>query len=76
MYVPPYEHGLYINFNPEQKVGKGNAIFLHEPTSCGGTAGCVSISSADVVSLIQWLDLSANPEILICPQSDLSRYYS
>lgn len=76
MDIGPYQYGLDIAFNPEQKAGKGNAIFLHCSTDSGYTAGCVSISPGDIVKLLQWIDPAQNPQILICPTGNLANYYS
>lgn len=76
MDIGPYQYGLDIAFNPEQKPGKGNAIFLHCSTDSGYTAGCVSISPGNIVKLLQWIDPAQNPRILICPTGDLANYYS
>jgi L,D-peptidoglycan transpeptidase YkuD (ErfK/YbiS/YcfS/YnhG family) len=76
MNIVPYKYGLLINFNPEQKVGKGNAIFLHLPTSSGATAGCVSIDENSMLQVLKWLSPNQNPRIVICPTSDLGNYYN
>ena len=74
--VPVYNYGLLINFNSEEKVGKGNAIFLHCYRSAGkSTSGCVAINQNQMVSLLQWINPSQNPRIVICLSSELSKYY-
>lgn len=75
MDIKPYLYGVDIYFNVNQIVGKGNAIFLHYSTDSGYTAGCVSIRAEDLAALLHWLDPSRNPLIVICPISDLSKYY-
>ena len=75
MDIGPYQYGLDINFNPTEIVGKGNAIFLHCSTASGYTAGCVSISPANMVTLLLWLDPSQNPQIIICTDNGLNEYY-
>lgn len=74
--VPVYNYGLLINFNPEQKVGKGNAIFLHCLRYTGSvTAGCVSIDQIEILNLLKWIDPGQNPKILICLSKELPQYY-
>jgi L,D-peptidoglycan transpeptidase YkuD (ErfK/YbiS/YcfS/YnhG family) len=77
MNIPLYKYGVLINFNPEQQVGKGNAIFIHiYKYSNGVTDGCVAISETNIVSLLKWLDPAQSPKILICLNDDLSSYLS
>ena len=74
MFSPAYLYGADINFNSEQKVGKGNAIFLHCTTEAGKTAGCVSISPNDLVKVLKWLSPDEKPKILICLDSELHNF--
>ena len=76
MFSPAYLYGVDIGFNPEQKVGKGNGIFLHCFTDAGKTAGCVSISKSDIVKVLKWITPTAKPKILICLDSALHSYLS
>lgn len=73
--VTAYRYGIDLGFNLEQVPGKGNAIFLHCNSGSGYTAGCVSVSSANMVWLLQWLDRNQEPKILICLDSELQGFY-
>ena len=49
-----YRHAQVIGYNDGKPVpGRGSAIFLHESTG-GATAGCVSISAANLLTLLRW----------------------
>ena len=77
MYASLYKYGVLIDFNAEQKDGKGNAIFIHiYKYSNGTTGGCVAISETNIVCLLKWLDPAQIPKILICLNSDLPSYLS
>jgi L,D-peptidoglycan transpeptidase YkuD (ErfK/YbiS/YcfS/YnhG family) len=76
MYLPTaYKYGIDTDFNPEQKPGKGNAIFIHCNTGSGYTAGCVSIGESRMVELLRWLDRTQHPRVLICLTGDLHTFY-
>lgn len=56
-YGPVYAHSVVINFNraPDRKViGRGSGIFLHV-NGKGATAGCVSITKANLRTLMSYL---------------------
>ncbi|MFG1674072.1 hypothetical protein [Micromonospora sp. NPDC049282] len=38
------------------------------------TAGCVSLSHADLVGVLRWLDPAAQPRIVMCPLDSPGRY--
>jgi L,D-peptidoglycan transpeptidase YkuD (ErfK/YbiS/YcfS/YnhG family) len=84
-----YAHAVVINFNRPSGVRwdaarkqyvatrradtrLGSAIFLHARGS-GSTAGCVSVSRADMVRLLRWLDPSARPRIVMAPASAIRK---
>ncbi|MET8909044.1 L,D-transpeptidase family protein [Micromonospora sp. NPDC004551] len=78
---PAYTHFAVITYNMPPNVAKpvanaGSGIFLHEfsSTPSGPTAGCVSLSHADLVSVLRWLDPTAQPRIVMCPLESLYRY--
>lgn len=51
-----YKYGMVIEYNTNPVVkGDGSAIFLHCSTG-KPTAGCVSVSEADMVKLMQFID--------------------
>jgi L,D-peptidoglycan transpeptidase YkuD (ErfK/YbiS/YcfS/YnhG family) len=65
MYVPGvYDYGAVIAYNTQRAPGLGSAIFLH--VSGGGTtAGCVSLPTAQLVSVLRWLDPARAPRIVM-----------
>lgn len=65
MDIAPYRYGALINFNPEGRPGKGNAIFLHCSAGSRCTAGCVSVETGDMACILRWLDPAKNPRITI-----------
>ncbi len=42
-----------IGYNEARTPGRGSAIFLHVDHG-GGTAGCVSVPSSQLVSILRW----------------------
>jgi L,D-peptidoglycan transpeptidase YkuD (ErfK/YbiS/YcfS/YnhG family) len=62
-----YKAGIVIEYNTEPIVpGLGSAIFLHIWRSPGHpTAGCVALSEENVLTLLQWLDPSLKPMMII-----------
>ncbi|WP_231954311.1 L,D-transpeptidase family protein [Actinoplanes derwentensis] len=50
----------------------GSAIFLHA-SGKGSTAGCVSVSRANMVRLLKWLNPAKKPRIVMAPASALTR---
>ena len=48
----------------------GSAIFLHV-NGKGSTAGCVSVSRADLLTVLRWLDPALKPRIVMAPLSDI-----
>ena len=61
-----YQHFAVIDFNTNPTVlGKGSAIFLHDSTSSGVTAGCVAIAPSALDAVLSWLDPAQNPVIRI-----------
>jgi len=62
-----YKYAVVIEYNTDPVVpGMGSAIFLHVWRGAGEpTAGCVALSSDDVLRLLQWLDARWNPVILL-----------
>jgi L,D-peptidoglycan transpeptidase YkuD (ErfK/YbiS/YcfS/YnhG family) len=56
-YTTQYAHAVVINFNraPDRKlIGRGSGIFLHV-NGKGATAGCVSITKANLRTLLSYL---------------------
>lgn len=69
-----YAYAAVIDFNrPDPVVGRGSGIFLHVKGK-GATAGCVSVSQANMVRILRWLDPAAHPKITIAPASVVTSY--
>jgi L,D-peptidoglycan transpeptidase YkuD (ErfK/YbiS/YcfS/YnhG family) len=62
-------HGEYVTSHPVSVV-KGSAIFLHV-NGAGSTAGCVSISRANLLSVLKWLDPAQKPRIVMAPLAEI-----
>lgn len=69
-----YKYAMVLDYNWSQKPGKGGAIFIHISPRLY-TGGCVGLSELDLVKVMKWLDPAKNPKVLICPNSDLAKYY-
>jgi L,D-peptidoglycan transpeptidase YkuD (ErfK/YbiS/YcfS/YnhG family) len=65
MYVSGvYDYGAVIAYNTARTPGLGSAIFLHV-SSGGTTAGCVSLPTAQLLSVLRWLDPARSPRIVM-----------
>jgi L,D-peptidoglycan transpeptidase YkuD (ErfK/YbiS/YcfS/YnhG family) len=67
--LPYYRYAVVIDYNTRNapggvQQGRGSAFFLHV-TDGYATAGCVAISQANLVSIMNWLTPAAHPRILI-----------
>jgi L,D-peptidoglycan transpeptidase YkuD (ErfK/YbiS/YcfS/YnhG family) len=51
--VSAYDYAQVIGYNEARTPGRGSAIFLHVDHG-GGTAGCVSVPSSNLVSILRW----------------------
>ncbi len=62
-----YKYGIVIKYNMNPIVkGRGSAIFMHIWYGYNiGSIGCITVSEKDMLKIIQWLDNSLNPHILI-----------
>jgi len=69
-----YKYALVTDWNYNQSLNKGGAIFIHVNGS-GATGSCISLTESDMVSLIKWLDPAKNPKVLVVPNSDLGNYF-
>lgn len=73
--IGPYRYLATVGYNVDPIVpGLGSAIFLHrhQYDSAGrtvATSGCVSLSEADLLAVLRWLDPSRHPRILMGPDS-------
>jgi len=61
-YVPQYNYGMTLNFNPTNEYPKGSNIFLHCPGKSDHTAGCVAIDEAMLLEILT----TATPGFKIC----------
>lgn len=57
--TPACNHGQVIGHNSAGTPGTGSAVFLHVNTGSQKTAGCVSVSEADLLKIYEWEDDSA-----------------
>ena len=88
-YPKQYAYAAVVDFNRPGKVrwdagrrqnvaGKpadtrrGSAIFLHA-SGAGSTAGCVSVSRANMVRLLKWLKPAQRPRVVMAPSSAITR---
>ena len=61
-----YKYGVFINYNLENEKGLGSAIFLHIYRSVDSpTGGCVALDEENLKYIIENLDKSKNPLIVI-----------
>jgi L,D-peptidoglycan transpeptidase YkuD (ErfK/YbiS/YcfS/YnhG family) len=70
--TPAYDYGAVIDYNTTPNVpGDGSAIFLH--VSGGGpTAGCVSLPTEELLSVLRWLSPAAQPRIIMGTAATIS----
>jgi L,D-peptidoglycan transpeptidase YkuD (ErfK/YbiS/YcfS/YnhG family) len=73
------ETGVYaslavIEYNTDPIVpGAGSAVFLHA-TGGGATTGCVTIPVGDLDAVLDWLDPSDSPLIVMGPTSEIENF--
>lgn len=63
-YGKAYWYSVVIDYNTERIPYAGAAFFLHVATG-EPTGGCVSVSEADMVRIMRWLEPGQNPVISI-----------
>ncbi|EFG48703.1 LGFP repeat protein [Brevibacterium mcbrellneri ATCC 49030] len=68
--IPQYSHVAVVDYNSARKAGRGSAIFVHKHGK-GSTAGCVSVTGKQMVTLVTWLRPEQNPRIVIAPRGEL-----
>jgi L,D-peptidoglycan transpeptidase YkuD (ErfK/YbiS/YcfS/YnhG family) len=72
--LPAYEYFAVIDYNDAPVVpGAGSAIFLHVDAG-SATAGCVSIPVGDLTAVLDWLNPSANPLIVIGTDAEIRTF--
>ena len=66
-----YKYAIVIEYNTDPVVpGNGSAIFLHIWRGAGSpTSGCVAVSKENILKLLEWLDTSQEPVVLIGQQA-------
>ena len=70
-----YRYLAVIDYNAHPIVpGRGSGIFLHISASGGPTLGCVSLTRAQLVTVLLWLDPTASPEIVIGTAGTIRNY--
>ncbi|MFA9398685.1 MAG: L,D-transpeptidase family protein [Clostridiaceae bacterium] len=73
LYISAYDYAFVINYNTLERIPyKGSAIFFH--VSSGYTAGCVGVSSSNMVSILKWLNPSKSPLIVLTPKDEIENY--
>ncbi len=65
--IPDYKYAAVIDYNngPDRITGNGSAIFLHLADGRGYTSGCVSLSEADLLKVLKWLNPESKPIIAL-----------
>lgn len=69
---PQYKYGMVIGYNTSHIPGKGSAIFLH-CNGAGSTAGCVSVPTSSMLSLLKQTHPGAY--IIITSNESNLKYY-
>jgi len=70
-----YRYLAVIDYNAHPIVsGRGSGIFLHISASGSSTLGCVSLTRAQLVTVLRWLDPAASPEIVIGTAATIRSY--
>lgn len=70
-----YRWGIFVNHNTYPRVkGDGSCIFLHiRAASDKGTSGCTAMESANMDTLLKWLDKNKRPVLVQLPQNEYER---
>ena len=70
-----YRYLAVIDYNTHPIVpGRGSGIFLHVSASGRATLGCVSLTRAQLVTVLRWLDPAASPAIVIGTAATIRDY--
>jgi L,D-peptidoglycan transpeptidase YkuD (ErfK/YbiS/YcfS/YnhG family) len=72
-----YKYGIVIEYNTNPVIkGYGSAIFMHV---WGGrnvaTSGCVAVSEEDILRILEWLDPTAKPLIIMGTKKTIWRSF-
>jgi L,D-peptidoglycan transpeptidase YkuD (ErfK/YbiS/YcfS/YnhG family) len=69
-----YQHFAVVDYNAHPAVpGVGSAVFIHDDTG-RPTIGCVSVAASNLIRLLQWLDSSQSPAIVIGTEAGIRRF--
>ncbi|WP_101650598.1 L,D-transpeptidase family protein [Brevibacterium ihuae] len=68
--TPQFNLAIAIDFNKKRIRGKGSGVLMHT-NGAGSTAGCVSVTSAQMGTTTSWLDEDRSPHIVIAPTGEL-----
>ncbi|MFL6240786.1 MAG: L,D-transpeptidase family protein [Actinomycetes bacterium] len=68
---PAYNYSAVIAYNTSRTPGMGSAIFLHVSTG-GGTAGCVSLPTSELLDVLRWLDPAKGARIIMGTESTVT----
>jgi L,D-peptidoglycan transpeptidase YkuD (ErfK/YbiS/YcfS/YnhG family) len=69
-----YQHFAVVDYNADPVVpGAGSAVFIHDDTG-RPTIGCVSVAPSSLLRLLQWLDPSQAPAIVIGTEAEIRRF--
>lgn len=71
-YSPEYNYGLFLDYNSERTVGKGNCIFFHCTGANTYTGGCIAVAEENLVQIMKAVDINSRVIIDYAPSS----YYS
>jgi L,D-peptidoglycan transpeptidase YkuD (ErfK/YbiS/YcfS/YnhG family) len=66
--TPAYNYGAVIAYNTSRTPHMGSAIFLHVSTG-GGTAGCVSLPTGELLDVLRWMDPGKGTRIIMGTES-------
>jgi L,D-peptidoglycan transpeptidase YkuD (ErfK/YbiS/YcfS/YnhG family) len=64
-------YGEFVTSKPSV-IGRGSAVFLHV-NGKGSTAGCVSVSRANLLRVLRWLNPAAKPRIVMAPTAQIGK---
>ena len=70
-----YRHLAVIAYNTQPIIpGRGSGIFLHVSARGQPTLGCISLTLAQLVSVLRWLNPASLPRIVIGTAAELPRF--
>ncbi len=72
-----YRIAIDLAHNPRHVPGAGSCIFLHEWIGGrSGTAGCTVLRAHDLLTVIRWLDATADPVLVQAPKEEAAALIS